>query len=176
MTEMLASPQSERQPLELDDVADREELRQRYYGLLQEVRVILPGVQVLLAFLLTAPFAAGFDDLDTLGKYAYIVALDTAFGSIVCLLTPTVFHRVADRTARGARLIWGVRLTLIGIALLAISLTSALWSVSRLVLGGLAANATAPLGVALIVAAWIALPRAATRRNRRRERCGVDHA
>jgi Family of unknown function (DUF6328) len=45
---------------DLDDVADREELRQRYYGLLQELRVVLPGVQVLLAFLLTAPFAQRF--------------------------------------------------------------------------------------------------------------------
>ncbi len=43
---------------ELDDRADREELRERYYGLLQELRVILPGVQVLVAFLLTVPFAS----------------------------------------------------------------------------------------------------------------------
>ena len=45
---------------DLDDELDRDELRQRYYGLLQEVRVLLPGVQILVAFLLTIPFDCAF--------------------------------------------------------------------------------------------------------------------
>ena len=48
--------------------ADREELRTRYQMLLQELRVVLPGVQVLMAFLQTAPFAQRFGDLDDLGR------------------------------------------------------------------------------------------------------------
>src|SRR3954467_5828143 len=91
---------------DLDDDADRVELRQRYYGLLQELRVVLPGVQVLMAFLLTAPFASGFDQLDGRGRDAYLVALVTSLVSIVCLLAPTMFHRVGERRARAARLIW----------------------------------------------------------------------
>ena len=90
---------AERDAKELDDVADREELRKRYEMLLQELRVVLPGVQVLMAFLLTAPFAQRFDDLDDTGRRAYLVALVSALASTICLLTPTVFHRVADRTA-----------------------------------------------------------------------------
>ena len=96
--------EGEREAQELDDVADREELRDRYEMLLQELRVVLPGVQVLMAFLLTAPFAQRFADLDDLGRQAYLVALISALGSTICLLSPTVFHRVADRTARRARL------------------------------------------------------------------------
>ena len=55
---------SEKRSRELDDVRDREELRRRFDMLLQEVRVGLPGVQVLAAFLLTAPFSQRFGELD----------------------------------------------------------------------------------------------------------------
>ena len=159
------SQESERDPSELDDLEDREELRQRYYGLLQELRVVLPGVQVLMAFLLTTPFASGFDDLDDAGRAAYFVALMSALGSIICLLTPTVFHRVADRTARGARLEWGVRMTLAGVALLALALTSAAWCIVRLVYGTALAHVVAIIAVVMFVALWIVLPRAVGRPN-----------
>jgi hypothetical protein len=157
------SRESERDPSDLDDVDDREELRQRYYGLLQELRVVLPGVQVLMAFLLTAPFASRFGDLDDPGRAAYFVALMSALGSIICLLGPTVFHRVADRTARSARLEWGVRLTLIGVGLLAVSLSAAAWCIVRLVYGTAQANVVVAVAVASFVGIWILLPLAVGR-------------
>jgi Na+/melibiose symporter-like transporter len=162
------SRESDRDPLELDDVADREELRQRYYGLLQELRVVLPGVQVLMAFLLTTPFASGFGDLDDTGRAAYFVALMSALGSIICLLTPTVFHRVASRTARGARLEWGVRMTLSGVALLAVALTSAAWCIVRLVYGTALANVVAVAAVMMFVGIWVVLPLAVGRPSDKR--------
>lgn len=159
-------PDSERDPNDLDDVADREELRQRYYGLLQELRVVLPGVQVLMAFLLTVPFAQRFDELDDLGRTAYLVALSTSLGSIILLLAPTVFHRVADRTARAARLAWGIRLTVAGILLLAVSLISAMWCIVRFVFGTPEATAVAGAGLLAFAAVWIALPLTAGRPRR----------
>src|SRR3954463_3345737 len=90
----------------LDDVADRDELRERYYGLLQELRVVLPGVQVLLAFLLTAPFAAKFDQLDPWGRRAFAAALTSSMLSVAFLLAPTFLHRFGERTARRDRLLW----------------------------------------------------------------------
>lgn len=158
---------SERDASDLDDVADREELRQRYYGLLQELRVVLPGVQVLMAFLLTAPFASRFNELDGAGRDAYLVALVCALGSIICLLTPTVFHRVADRTARSARLEWGVRMTLAGVVLLAASLTSALWCIVRLVFGSTEAFVVAGAAVAAFAGLWLVLPLAVGKPNER---------
>ncbi len=62
--QQLESEVDDRPTGELDDEQDRDELRRRYYGLLQELRVLLPGVQILVAFLLTAPFASGFAQLD----------------------------------------------------------------------------------------------------------------
>src|SRR5688500_13222665 len=166
------SEESERDPSELDDVDDREELRQRYYGLLQELRVVLPGVQVLMAFLLTTPFASGFGDLDDAGRGAYFVALMSALGSIICLLTPTVFHRVADRTARGARLEWGVRMTLAGVALLAVALTSAAWCLVRLVYGTALAHVVATVAVVMFIVLWVVLPLAVGRPNGAPSRSG----
>lgn len=52
-----------------------EEERERYEELLQELRVMLPGVEVLFAFLLTSAFANRFQDLDSLGRTLFTVAL-----------------------------------------------------------------------------------------------------
>ena len=107
---------------ELDDEGDWKELRDRYYGLLQELRVILPGAQVLVAFLLTAPFAAGFPHLDSTNRFLFGVATVSGLLSVITLLTPTVFHRVANRRYRSARLVWAVRCTMVGLVLLGIAL------------------------------------------------------
>lgn len=148
----------ERRVADLDDDVDREELRSRYYGLLQELRVILPGVQVLLGFLLTVPFAQRFPELDHTERVAYGIALFAAFLSVICLLTPAVFHRVGERTARSARLRWGIRLTLTGLTLLALALLAALWSVTEFVFGNAWARGVASVGVVSLLGLWIALP------------------
>ena len=100
----------------LDDDADRPELRQRYYGLLQELRVVLPGVQVLLAFLLTVPFAQRFNELDAAGRRAFQVALTGSMLSVIFLLGPTFLHRFGERRARRDRLLWSIRLMVVGLA------------------------------------------------------------
>jgi len=143
---------------DLDDRADRDELRSRYYGLLQELRVIIPGVQVLLAFLLTAPFAQRFDELDGFGKRTYGVALFAALVSVLCLVTPTVLHRLGERTARRARLRIAIWLTVVGLATLAISLLAALWCITRLVFSPSTALAAEGAAAAIVLALWIAIP------------------
>lgn len=158
--------ESERDANELHDVEDREELRDRYDMLLQELRVLLPGVQVLTAFLLTAPFATRFTDLDDAGRSAYFIALISAMASIITLLTPTVFHRVADRTARSARLTWGVRLMLVGVVLLAVSLTTSMWCIVRFGYSTTTATIVTAAFVAMFVGLWVALPLSVGRRHR----------
>lgn len=149
---------SDRPLRELDDEIDREELRTRYYGLLQELRVILPGVQVLLAFLLAVPFAERFPELDDTGRTLFGVALVGAWSAVVSFLAPTVFHRVSDRRARAERLQWGIRTTELGLVLLAGSLLTVLLSVLRLVFGTPVAIAlTAPVTL-LLIALWVVVP------------------
>ena len=161
---------SDKDTEELDDVGDRDELRRRYYGLLQELRVILPGVQVLLAFLLTTPFAQRFVELDTAGRWAFGIALTCAMFSVLCLIGPVILHRLGERTARTSRLWWSIRLTVAGILLLGVALISALWGISRFVYGdGTAWWLVTPV-IVTALAVWVALPLA----MRRRHRIGVD--
>ena len=149
----------------LDDEADRDELRQRYYGLLQELRVVLPGVQVLLAFLLTAPFAPRFTDLDGAGRRAYEVALTSSMLSVVLLLGPTLLHRFGERRARRDRLLWSIRLMVAGLALLGVALLTALWGVARFVFGdGSALQLVIPVAAAMVVV-WVVVPLTLRRRG-----------
>jgi len=149
---------SEKDVNQLDDVTDRQELRNRYDLLLQEVRIALPGVQILLAFLLTVPFAQTFADLDAWGRRAYGVALTGSMLSVVCLLTPAVLHRVGQRRARRARLRWSIRLQVLGLVFLAVALLAALWGVARFVFGnGLAWVITLPT-TGFLLLCWVALP------------------
>jgi hypothetical protein len=143
---------------ELDDDIDREELRRRYYGLLQELRVVLPGVQVLLAFLLTVPFAQRFQGLDSTGRALFGVALVSTLLSVVCLISPTVIHRLSERTARRARLRSGILFELIGLALLAVALISSLWCVTRFVYGSTTAVLVTLPVIAAIAVVWVAVP------------------
>ncbi len=143
---------------ELDDDRDREELRQRYYGLLQELRVLLPGVQVLVAFLLTAPFAQRFSEVDALGRSIFGVSLVAGLVSVVAFVTPTAFHRLGARTSRSERLVWSVRMTRIGIGFMALSSVSALFVVCRLVYGTRTSVITVASVGTLMVLAWIVLP------------------
>ena len=143
---------------ELDDDVDREELRRRYYGLLQEVRVVLPGVQVLLAFLLTVPFDSRFQDLDATGRTLFGVALVTALLSVVCLVSPSVVHRLAARTARRARVRIGIVFELIGLGFLGLSLVASLWGVTRLVYGSTTALLITVPVIGAIVVVWVVIP------------------
>jgi MFS family permease len=143
----------------LDDRRDREELRQRHYGLLQELRVLLPGTQVLVAFLFTVPFNNRFHELDELDQDLYALALGTGALAIVSLITPTAIHRLGRRRARVARLVWSIRMARVGLLLMAMSLVASLTLVSRFVFGSPAAIVMATGGTAVILVLWVALPR-----------------
>ena len=162
-----AVPASEKESWELDDVADRDELRSRFGMLLQELRVILPGVQILSAFLLTAVFSQRFGELDVWGRRAYGLALTSSILSVTCLLAPTMLHRLGARTARAQRLSWSIVLLLAGVVFLGIALISSWWGVARLAFGATTAWwMTVPL-IFVMVGLWVALPLVLREENRR---------
>ena len=159
-----ADPESQKGLDELDDLADRDELRKRYEVLLQELRVSLPGVQVLSAFLLTAPFSQRFDELDEWGRRAYGVALISSMLSVICLVGPILLHRLGERSARAARLRWGVRLQVLGMAFLAVALVTAVWGVARFVFDTSTAWWLVTPVFTLVLLVWLALPLSLRRR------------
>ncbi len=163
MEDLAASvPIVDRDPRGLDDERDRDELRQRYYGLLQEVRVLLPGVQILVAFLFTIPFDSAFKNVDRTGRDLYGLSLLTAFGAVVLFVAPTAIHRLGSRRARAQRLVWSIRLCRGGLALLAISLVSGLVVVTRDVFGSAFGLVVGVGASAAVVASWVLVPRLAT--------------
>lgn len=148
---------------DLDDRDDRQELRRRYYGLLQELRVLLPGVQVLVAFLLTAPFAERFTELDQLETDVYAVALLSGIVAVVCFVAPTAFHRVGWRQSRSKRLQWSIRMLRVGLAFMAVALEAALFVVMGLLFDRTVAMvAVAAVGVVGALA-WVVMPLAGLR-------------
>ena len=82
---------------------NEEEKRDRQMlELLNELRVALPGVQILFAFLLTAPFAQGFQRVTDTQKNLFYAALLATAASTICLIAPSATHRLrfhkSDRT------------------------------------------------------------------------------
>lgn len=107
--------------------------RERYGELLAELRTIIPGVQVLFAFLLTVPFSSRFAALDDLGVQVFTIALVGVGLATVVLLTPAAYHRLTPTHDRRRRIKLGVRVTIVGMVLLAASITAALFVVARLI-------------------------------------------
>lgn len=138
----------------------QEELRERYSELLEEVRVVLPGVQVLFAFLLTSPFSSRFPELDRVGERAYAVALLCTAASTIILVGPTAYHRIAPRNDRRTRLHIAVRLVIIGLATFALAISVSVFVVARFVFGtptGIALGSLVALGAGAL---WWAFPEA----------------
>src|SRR5512140_1245302 len=80
-----------------DEETEKERLDRNLMELLGELRVALPGVQVLFAFLLAVPFQAGFVRVTTFQRDVYFFTLCCALAATVCLIAPTPFHRLTFR-------------------------------------------------------------------------------
>ena len=127
--------------------------------LLQGLRVALPGVQVLFAFLLTVPFAAGFAAVDDFGRRVYFVSLVTAAAASICFIAPAAQHRMLFRTGSKELLLQRSNMYgIAGAALLGISTASATFLVVRYLFESTAAALTAAFVVLLSIWAWFGQP------------------
>ena len=101
--------------------------------LLQEVRVVQTGVQVLFAFLLTAPLAPRFPELSEFQKLTYFATLLAAGAAAILLIAPTAYHRILFRLGDKEHLVTVAnRLTLAGLTCVALSMIGALLLVTDL--------------------------------------------
>jgi hypothetical protein len=73
---------------------EEEKRNRQMLELLNELRVALPGVQILFAFLLTAPFAQGFQRITETQKNLFYAALLATAASTICLIAPSATHRL----------------------------------------------------------------------------------
>jgi hypothetical protein len=151
-----------------DHDEDGRDEHQELVELLNELRVVLPGVQVLFAFLLTIPFTGRFKELSTFQDTLFAISFLFAAFALVLLMTPTAYHRIRFRAGDDeAMLRISNRLTIAGIACLAASLEAAVILVGDLIpFRPMAAIAGAVVGL-LLVGLWFALPMWRAGRERR---------
>jgi hypothetical protein len=136
-----------------------EDLDRELIELLNELRVTLPGVQVLFAFLLIAPFSQTFSEVNDLQKYAYLAALvSTALGSAL-LIAPTPYHRIRFRDRDKEQILrTSNALAIGGTVCLAIGMSCALFLVTDFLFRSPVPALVTALVVGVIALFWYALP------------------
>jgi hypothetical protein len=127
--------------------------------LLNELRVALPGVQVLFAFLLTVPFSQRFSIVTESQKLVYFVAVLCAAAATALLIAPTAYHRVQFREGDKEQLLKvSNRLALAGLFFLAVSIGCVVFFITDVLFTGVIV-VVASVGNALLFALlWFVLP------------------
>jgi uncharacterized protein DUF6328 len=142
-----------------------ERINRELIELLNELRVALPGVQVLFAFLLAVPFTQRFRQLTDGQEYAFFLALLCTTAGSALLIAPSAYHRLRFRQHDKEQMLQTAnRLAIGGTLFLAIAMTSAVYLITDLVF-----NASVTMIVTALTAAtfaWFWYGLALTRRAR----------
>jgi Family of unknown function (DUF6328) len=127
--------------------------------LLQELRVALPGVQVLFAFLLTVPFAQGFTTVTDFQKDLFFAVLCLTAISSAFLIGPSAWHRAHFRQKdKEHLLLTSNRLMIVGLGFLALAMIGAVVLIADYVFGGNLAVISLVGGLVLFGSLWAILP------------------
>jgi len=135
--------------------------------LIQELRVVSLGVQVLFGFLLSLPFTARFSRLDTAQRDLYLASLVLSAVATTLLLGPVAYHRLVFRRAMKEAIVqYASLMASLGLATVAGAVLIAVLLVTDVVAGALPAALITALVGGLIGVVWYAMPFA--RRHGRR--------
>ncbi|MCE4943647.1 MULTISPECIES: DUF6328 family protein [Streptomyces] len=131
----------------------------RWSELLQEVRVIQTGVQILFGFLLTVVFTPRFAVLDATDRTIYVTTVLLGAATTGALVGTVTFHRlVTGHRLKPQTVLWASRLALVGVVLLLGTVASALLLILRLALNESAAPWVVAGLVLWFVVCWFVLP------------------
>jgi Family of unknown function (DUF6328) len=139
--------------------SEKERLDRNLQELLGELRVALPGVQVLFAFLLVVPFNQRFVDITSFQRTTYFVTLLLASAASACLIAPTAHHRIEFRAQDKKRIVFhATRLAIAGLALLAAAMTGAVMLITDMLYGSTTVAIVAACVGLLFATLWFAWP------------------
>ena len=136
-----------------------ERVNRELIELLNELRVALPGVQVLFAFLLAVPFSQRFGQVTDVQKDAYMAALLCTLAGSVFLMAPTAHHRIRFRDPdKEALLKLANAFAIVGTVFLALGMTAVVFLVTDLLFKDLVTAIVTGLSVGMFAVLWYALP------------------
>jgi hypothetical protein len=138
---------------------EKERLDRELLELLNELRVALPGVQVLFAFMLIVPFSQSFTSLSSVERWIYFAALIASALAAAFLIAPSSFHRLRFRQGDKEKMVLlGNRLLAWGLALVAVAMSLSVGLISDFVFGTVVAF-LGGVGIGGVLAwFWFGLP------------------
>ena len=141
------------------DETENERLDRNWNALLQELRILQTGTQLLTGFLLTVAFQQTFSDLADWQKTLYLVVVSLAVASTACTLMPVALHRALFRRgAMGELVQWGGRMLRLGLMTTALAVAGSLALIFSRVTGVSGAVAAGAVSVVVLAVLWLALP------------------
>jgi hypothetical protein len=141
------------------DESEDERLDRNLGELLQELRVALPGVQVLFAFLLAVPFQSGFTKITPFEEKVYFVTLLCTAMSAALLIAPSSYHRMTFRLQQKHELVFlANRFTIAGLVFLALAMTGAIVLITDVLFGGVVTVITGVAAAVVFATLWYVLP------------------
>lgn len=138
---------------------EAQRIDRNWIELLQELRMIQTGGQVLTGFLLVVPFQERFADIGGVGRALYLVVLSLALASTVVLLAPVMIHRAVFRSHRKDRVLrLSAMLARVGMALLSIAMVGLVALIFTLVLGVVPGIGAAVVTAFFVVVMLVVVP------------------
>jgi Kef-type K+ transport system membrane component KefB len=163
-----------------DGESHKERLDRELMELLQELRVVIPGVQVLLAFLLTAPFQQSFAQLPGSLRNAFFASIACATLATAFLIAPSAHHRLRWRAGEKERLVRvGNQMAIVGTVFLAAAIVLALYVVTNVLF---TTDLAVMVGIAALVVfgvLWYVVPmvgRSSSKEDSEQEGAGDEQA
>jgi hypothetical protein len=153
-----------------DGESRHERIDRELIELLNELRVALPGVQFLFAFLLVVPFQQKGSQITDLQRGVYFVALAAAALATALLIAPAAQHRILFRQYdKEALLRRSNRSAVAGLLALGLAICAAMFLVVDVVFDHTLAGLTAGVLALLLVWWWLAVPLWQRARNRQED-------
>ena len=137
----------------------KERVDRELIELLNELRVALPGVQVLFAFLLILPFQQRFSETTAEDQAVYTVALLLSALAAALLIAPSMYHRLNFRRGKKEAMLFDAnKLLVVGTICLGIGVACCVYLVIDIVYGGTAAVVATVAALVIYAALWLGLP------------------
>ncbi len=151
-----------------EDEGQKQRVDRELIELLNELRVALPGIQILFAFLLVLPFQQGFESIGEPDRLIYLLALLASAIASALLIAPSVYHRINFRQPNKERMLRDSNVLLIaGTAFTAVGIGCSIFLIADVIYGPTIAALATVVVMAVYAALWAALP--LVRREKREE-------